>query len=459
MKITVSLRRYWIIAFQVLVHFITVAGCAQPSPEDTPDVFTLRQCIDYTLNNQPFVNQSKLDEAITGKDINISLSGWLPQLNLEGDFQHYLRLPTSFFPDLNDPAGSKVAVASGLINTSQASFSANQMIYSTDLVFAGRAGKDLRIRATRTSESTQISAIVNVSKSFFDVMLTTEQLELWNEEIVRLQRNYEDALHLYQNGLTDNIDFKQALIALNNAKEQKKSTEEAIRVKYSLLKQVMGYSPENKLLISYDSSSLEQEIKEDTLQQLNYDHRIEYRLLQTNMELQKIQTGYYKWSFLPQVSAFYDYNLAYANNRFSPLYNVAFPNSLAGVKLTLPLFVGTGRLQNLQKSKLLYKRLQLSQEELKSQISTEYAQAMAGYKSNLYSLRIARDNSSLAAEVYNTVSLQYKQGIKTYLDLIVAETDLRTSKLNYLTTLFQVISSKLDLKAALGRIGPKEQNN
>jgi len=36
--------------------------------------------------------------------------------------------------------------------------------------------------------------------------------------------------------------------------------------------------------------------------------------------------------------------------------------------------------------------------------------------------------------------------------VIVAETDLRTARLNYLSSLYQLLSSKLDLEAAIGEI-------
>ena len=42
--------------------------------------------------------------------------------------------------------------------------------------------------------SLEINTIVDVSRSFYDAMLTIEQVELWEEEITRLERNYQDGL-------------------------------------------------------------------------------------------------------------------------------------------------------------------------------------------------------------------------------------------------------------------------
>ncbi|HSC37811.1 MAG TPA: TolC family protein, partial [Chitinophagaceae bacterium] len=65
---------------------------------------------------------------------------------------------------------------------------------------------------------------------------------------------------------------------------------------------------------------------------------------------------------------------------------------------------------------------------------------------------VLKDNLALAQDVYNTIQLQYKAGIKTYLDVIIAESDLRASQVNYTNALYDVLSSKLDVQKALGDI-------
>jgi outer membrane protein len=77
---------------------------------------------------------------------------------------------------------------------------------------------------------------------------------------------------------------------------------------------------------------------------------------------------------------------------------------------------------------------------------------MATYKSNLNNYFVQRDNLGLAREVFNTIELQYRSGVKAYLDLITSETDLRTAQVNYSDALYQVLSSKLDVEKALGTI-------
>ncbi len=99
-----------------------------------------------------------------------------------------------------------------------------------------------------------------------------------------------------------------------------------------------------------------------------------------------------------------------------------------------------------------YERLMLDTLNTRNEMNTEYVSAMATYKSDLAAYNVTRENITIAQEVYNTIQLQYNQGIKTYLEVIVAETDLMSAKINNLNALFMLMFSKIDVKRALGEI-------
>jgi outer membrane protein TolC len=173
-------------------------------------------------------------------------------------------------------------------------------------------------------------------------------------------------------------------------------------------------------------------------------------LLQTEKNLQNVNVNYYKWGFLPSISANSAYNWYYLSNNISTLYNKSFPNAYAGLTLSVPIFQGNKRLQNLSKARLQADRADLDIINSRNTINTQYVQALASYKSNYTNWQFLKQNVGLAKDVYNVVSLQYREGIKIYLDVIVAQSDLRTAELNYYNALFQLLSSKIDLEKALG---------
>ena len=89
---------------------------------------------------------------------------------------------------------------------------------------------------------------------------------------------------------------------------------------------------------------------------------------------------------------------------------------------------------------------------LKNAINSGYSQALAAYKGNYQNYLALKENLALASEVYDVIQLQYRSGIKTYLEVITSETDLRTTEINYYTAMYQLLTSKIDVQKALGQI-------
>ena len=446
--------RKGVLLISVFVFFSAILQ-AQSDNDSLSENITLQDCINYALENNPSVQISTLDQEITTRNIRHALSGWYPQITASADLQHYIKQPVSIFPNLTNPSVPERLITIGVANTSTLTLSANQNLYTTGLLFASKTAKNMHKLAYENTESVKINLIVNVSIAFFGVLLAEEQLNIINEDVFRLRQDYENAYSLFKEGLTNLIDYKQALISLNNALAQRKNAEETILANYAYLKEQIGYPVEKKLNITYDTDALLGSVMVDTSIILVYDNRIEYKILQTNMRLQHSQIGYYKWLFLPSFSAFINYNLVYQNDTLSHLYRRDFPNSQVGITFSFPLFQGTAKWQYYQRARVQYKQLELSAVNLKNQINTEYIQAISDYKGNLKTLNTSDENVKLATEIYNTVKYQYEKGIVSYLEVIVAEASLRDSQLNFLNSLFTVLVSKVNLDKALGEIKVK----
>jgi outer membrane protein TolC len=144
--------------------------------------------------------------------------------------------------------------------------------------------------------------------------------------------------------------------------------------------------------------------------------------------------------------------MGYLSNDFLKTYSNGYANSNIGIQLTIPIFQGNKRILQVRQAELQYKRVDWDMILFKSRVNAQYAQALASYKGNLYNYFALKDNVILADEVYKTLDLQYRSGIKTYLDVIIAESDLRTAQLNYYDALFQLLQSKVDVQKALGNI-------
>jgi outer membrane protein len=353
---------------------------------------TMQSAVDYAIKHNPLVNRSLVDEEITNANIKSKLADWYPQVNFNYSLQHNFILPTNVI------AGNPIKA--GLNNTSAGQFTASQLIFNRDVLLASRTKDDVRLQSSQTTVSTKIDLAAAVAKAFYDVLATSQQVRVAAENIIR----------------TEN------------------------------LRSLMNYPGSDSLRIEDDSLEMENNTLLDTLQTPDYKNRIEYRLLETQRNLLKANVAYNHWSYLPSVSANGAYNLNFQNNNFGKLYGTNYPNSFAALTLGFPIFQGGKRKSNLQAAELQLNKNDFDLVNIKNSVSAQYAQALAVYKGSLVNYLALKDNVNLAKEVYDVVQLQYRNGIKTYLEVIQSETDLRTSQINYFNSLYQVLASKIDVQ-------------
>lgn len=409
------------------------------------DSFTLDQCIDYAMQHKADMERALLDERIGQHEINASLSDWLPQVTADFTLANNLKLPSTAFGDQ--------VIQIGRNYNSNLMLRAEQTLYSNEVLLASKASSHRKQQLQQDITYQKINTVVDVSKAYYDILLTREQLSILNSNIVRQQKQYNDSYNQYENGVVDKTDYQRASITLANSKSAKKRTEEGMKAKTAYLKQLMGFPVLETLNLQFATKEvLRTEVALDTTQLLVVDNRVEFRQLQTDMELLKLSTSYQKMGLIPKISAYANYNPQYFDNSFGDLYSNAFPTSSIGITASIPIFQGNKRNQEIKMASLRESRLEVTMADATRAINTEYVTSLARYKSDYTDMVTLKSNADLAQDVYNTIKLQYDEGIKAYIDVIVAETELQASQLNYLNAVYQLLSSKLDFQKAIGAV-------
>lgn len=342
---------------------------------------------------------------------------------------------------------------------SNLNFSATQTLFDRDQFFAYRGAGLVKEELSQSLETNRINTVVIVAKAYYDILLTYEQIRVLDENMVRQEKQYQDARSRYEAGLVDKTDFQRASMSLANLKSDRNSVNASLSAKYAYLKELAGFPQDEELALNYAYESLEQKAHWEEGFDFSLEQRVEYQLAKTQLATTELNTSYAQWAFIPSLNGFYNYNFLFFNRDFSGLYRQSFPTSSVGLTLAIPLFQGGKRVQEVKIARLQQDRAELGLLNFEKQLFTEYERAMANYQSSYYEWETLQSNKELAREVYETIKLQYDEGVKAYVDLIVAETELRTAQLNHYRALFTVLSSKLDLMRALGQINPSSINS
>lgn len=435
-------KRLLLVGLSILL--MSKAAYSQEEITVPQGVLTLDQVIEFALVQSPIIRQAQIDQEIGDRDIKSNLADWYPQITASAAGAYNIKLQQQIIGDQLITFGQKY--------NSNVLLQADQTLFNRDQLFASKSSKYYRQQLFQVTENAKINTVVDVSKAFYSILLSEEELNILDQNLDRLEKQYKDAYSRFEAGLVDKTDYQRASIALTNVKSDRNRVANSFDAKYDYLKQLMGYPDSLDFTIDFDLQGAAGKIGEDTSDPLMLENRVEYRLLKTQQTLNEIQTSYEKWNYLPELSAFYRYNWNYFNNNFSDLYRAAFPVSSVGVNLAIPIFQGGKRIHRVKAAELQVDRGNIEIENLSNQIQTEYSKALADYNSSVYEWQLIRENMVMAEEVYDIIKMQYNEGIKAYVELVVAETDLQTAQINHINAFYQVLEDKLDLEKALGTI-------
>lgn len=444
--------------------------------QDSTYRFSLQQAIDYAYKNQVNVKNAIFDEKIAKQKVNEFTGLGTPQISGEASLTKYIEIPTTFLPDFITPLTYADLYQEHLITetryneikdapvrffpvkfgqefTSSIGVSASQLLFDGSYL-AGLKGSKIYLELSRKqTQQTKIETNIAVTKAYYNVLVNNVRLQLVNANETRLKKLSDDTKAMFDNGVVEKLDFDRASLAYNNILVQKQNTERLIALSYLLLKFQMGMDINANIQLS-DSLDENKWTDPSIPDQVDYNKRIEYDLLQTTQHLQQIDLKRYRSQYLPSLAAFGSFSTNASRDEFN-IFNSDYrwyPTSFIGLKLSVPLWDGLQKNSRVQQSKLGLYKVNNSIENLKQGVSLEYATAKANLQNNIADLENSKKNRDIAMEIVRATKIKYDNGIGSSLEVANAETTLKESETNYFNALYETIIAKLNVDKALGNI-------
>lgn len=414
---------------------------------------SLKECIDYSLKNHPSINvaQNKIEKAHQAS--REALSGYLPQVSVNGDLNNNLKLQTNIIPASPPLFPNETKLTFGNKLTSTATAQVEQQIYNQSLLIGLKANKPNQEIANLTAEQAKEVLIYNVSTSYFQVITIYKQLELLNGNKERTEKLLEVAKLQASAGVAKKVDVKQVQVGLNNVLAQISVVQNNLQLAYNGLKNSMGFYTNDSLVLSDTGRWLQNAPQITTLAEFNAANTTDYKLQEKQIQLYDINAKSIRMQSIPTLSAFGRYGLNGFGKQPSDIINRQFDYSTIGVRLSWRVFDGFKRNSQYRQAIIDRDNAKLNLEINKAGQSLKYQNAVAQFKQAQSTLTTNKENVELAAEVYDNVSLQYKEGVASLSELLNAETSYRDAQNNYIVSLINFYLTQLDLEQSNGSLG------
>lgn len=440
------------------------------------NAFTVKQAVEYAMKNAFEVKNALIDIQVQKQTNREFTANAFPQLNGSIGVTRYFDIPVQSLPDfispsvynvlvdqgVKDGSGNPITFPNGGFGTIPAKFgtpwTASGGLEFSQLLFDGQVFIGLQARsaalklATANAEITKEQIKANVYKVYYQLVVGHKQVSSIDANIERFEKLLKDTKEIFANGFAERLDVEKVEVQLNNLKTEKVKIENQLDAGNAGLKFLMGM-PQKEILVLTDSIS-EEELKSTSLEDsVAYNNRKEYQLLTTALQLNQYNIKRYQLSKLPSIAAFASFSKNAQRSEFN-FFNDGqwFSTTLAGIKMTIPLFDGNARNARIRSAKYELAKTKNNMEQLKQAIDYDVSNARIKMKSALTTIQTQKENTLLAEKVYNSTKLKYEQGLGSNQEIYNAQTELKVAQNNYYSALYDAIIAKIDYLKASGKL-------
>ena len=437
----------------ILIFCLFYVIPAKAQLTDSITKFSLQEAIDYAQSHQSSILNASIDEEIAKNTVKRTIGIGLPQLNGNVNFQDFLKIPTNLLPgEIFGKPGTQIPVQFGVQYQSSYGLELSQLLFDGSYLVGLQASKTFKELSNKNLKRSRIETAVGVTKAYYSVLVSNEQLSLLDANIDRLKKSFKDTQALFANGFVEKIDVDRLTVLNNNLETERGNVIRLLELNMNLLKFQMGMTIQSKLVLKDSIGSLQVAEFLAVKDTAAYQNRIEYSLLETQKKLNELDLKRYKSLFLPSLAAFGTTSRSFQSNEFLNLMDRSFPATIIGFRLSVPLLSGGVKAYQVRNAKLEVLKTENNLVNLKNGINLEVEQAQTIYRNGLKSLENQKRNMELAKEVLRVTKIKYEQGVGSSIEVTTAETSLKESQNNYINALYDLLINKVNMDRALGKI-------
>ena len=432
---------------QILLFFIVpFFGLSAFSQE----AFSLQDAINYSLKNHGsnvIYNNQLENVRLQSKE---ALSAYLPQVNGNVTLDDNLKRQTTVLPGAMFSQEKDVEVQFGNKYNTNAVIQLDQTIYDQALLYGIKAGLPSKKIAELNLAKNNENLIYNTAAAYTQILILKEQQKLLSAN----ERQYQDLYNITKfrldKGVARKVDVDRVTVQLNNIKAQINQIQTDIDVANNSLKNAMGL-PLNKSLQIEDSLDYNKYLQVAN-DKINVHQLVEYQLQSQNIALQEIDVKRKQAAYLPTVSAYARYGGQAFGNELGKATTDWVNYSAVGLKVSIPLFSGKRRESQLNQSRLELENQKQNLELNTAQLQLQFQNAGRQLQENITTIGTNKANMDLAKTVYETSQFEYSKGVSTIADLLNADFSYKQAQTNYMTSLLNLVSNRLEYERAKGTI-------
>ena len=438
------------------------------------NTYSLDEAIQFAIEHSNAIKLKQKDVTLASADIKEYKSIGMPKLNGTINYQYYFNVPVQPVADFISPSVYEVLFDENVVERRElgapevfelAFIQPHQLsggLEASALVFDG--SYLVGLKAARLYEelvAKEVNATVqqiksNVTKAYMAVLIAEENIDVIKNNIKTIDKSLRETTILFEEGFVESLDVDRLTLSYNNLNTELQKLEGLVIISKNLLKFQMGMDLNEEIYLSEDMEAIVDAYKVEGTNldnSIDYFQRAEYDVLNTSMELNKLDLKRHRKGYFPSVRLFANAseNLQ-RTNLFDDEEAGWLPQVAAGLGINIPIYDGGEKSARIQKAKINIDKVDLQMDEFRRTMNMQVfnaRQAMINAQSTVENTRVALD---INERIYDKTQIKFREGVGSSVELTQAEASLYQAQGAYISALYELITARTDLDIALGTL-------
>ncbi len=439
----------------LISFFLSTFIWAQEQEVQQEYTFSLEEALIFGIKNNYSARIADKEVERTLKQKWEIISQGLPQLSGNVDYQNLLKQPVTLLPAeiAGGEPGTFVPVRFGTKQNLGGTATWNQLIFDGSYIVGVQSAQTLLQISRNARTKTEQSVKEAIISAYGNVLLAEESVEILQNNVQSIDKNYQDTRKIFENGLAEEEDVEQLNITLIGLENNLNRSRRMLDISYEMLNMTLGLPVDTQLTLTEDLDDLAMKFYDLSLieKEIPVEQNIDYLIAENTANAARIFVRLEKAKALPTLSAFVNYGFQGYSEEFT-FFNSDqeyFTQSILGVSLNIPIFSSGMRGARTQQKQIEYEQALLDLEDTENRIRLDINSARNDYEYSLEAYEMQKRNLELAERIENKNQIKFFEGLGSSFELSEAQRQLFNAQQELLQSMLNVITTKATLENLL----------
>ncbi len=417
---------------------------------------TLGAAMDYAMTNHAEVQRAALEIQKGRELVRESVATGLPQVGVQAQMVYNPSLRTSLVPAefFGGKPGEFQSIQFGTSWNGASSIYLDQMLFNKTWLLGVRASYAVTDFYQLLYDKSKEDVAYEVAKLYYQALFARSQRGLLEANLEQVEGLLNTITRQREQGFATQIDVERLQVQRFNLQTELNNLELQIGQIDQALKFAMNMPLDAEIILADTLSEAPFDNVSMVQAQPSYTQKTDLTVLKQQMKLYDLDERRWQAGYFPSLSFFATYNYEWQANKLDDFGNGRYWSDFSqiGVRLVAPIFDGFYKDSKRQTALLNKQQVGLQYDRALKGLQLQHQTAMSTLRTQQNRLQSLRENIALAQKVYDVAKQRYQQGLGNIVEVLEAETSLRSAQANYLGVLAQLKMAEIDLLHANGKL-------